>query len=201
MLKKISQWALGLVLLVSFEMTFAAGPVDMLQSVSNQMLSYLQQHQSQLSSQPKLISAMVERVLVPHIEVNRMAGTVVGRQIWQQATPEQKNQFVQAFKSLVIKTYADALASYNNDQIRFYPLRGGDNGQSATVNSVIIRQNGQRISISYNVIKQNSQWWITDFSIEGVSMVQSYQSQFAGPLSQGGLTGLTQRLETYNRGQ
>lgn len=177
-------------------------PTSMLQNVANEMLTYLHQHQAELNKNPKLISGVVERVLVPHISVNRMAGLVVGRQVWQSATPMQRQTFIDQFKKLVISTYANALASYDHDRVQFYPLRGGYKGQKMiTVNSVIIRQNGQHIAISYNLVKTENGWQVYDFSIEGVSMVQNYQSQFSAVLAQGGMSALIEKLKKYNQEQ
>lgn len=202
-MKRISQWIVGGLLLLGCQLALAvSSPTVMLQSVANQMLSYLQQHQAELNSHPQLITGVVERVLVPHINADRMAGLVVGRSVWQTATPAQRQAFITQFKKLVISTYANALASYNNDQVKFYPIRGGFAGRrTITVNSVIIRQNGQHIAISYNLGIQGNDWKVYDFSIEGISMVQNYQSQFADVLAHGGLSALIQRLNVYNQGQ
>jgi phospholipid transport system substrate-binding protein len=201
--KQMSRWFALLFLFLICQLASATNsPTSMLQNVANQMLAYLQQHQAELNSHPQLIAGVVERVLVPHINTDRMAGLVVGRQVWQTATPAQRQAFIGEFKKLVISTYANALASYNNDRVQFYPLRGGFAGQRmVTVNSVIIRQNGQRIVISYNLVMNGSHWQVYDFSIEGVSMVQSYQSQFADVLAHGGMPALIKKLELYNQGQ
>ena len=103
----------------------------------------------------------------------------------------------------MISTYSATLASYDGDRVQFYPERGNGNaaGQTiVTIDSVIIRRNGQRIPISYNLNKNGGQWKIYDFSIEGISLVQSYRSQFAETLTQGGMPALLKRLIAHNRG-
>ena len=91
------------------------------------------------------------------------------------------------------------MASYDDDRIEFYPIRGGYTGKSVVqVQSVLIRKNGQRVSINYDVERSGDGWKIYDFTIENISMIQSYRSQFAGTLSQGGLPALLNRLKTHN---
>jgi len=68
-----------------------------------------------------------------------------------------------------------------------------------TVNSIIVRKSGQRIPVNYNLSRVGSSWKVYDFSIENVSMVQSYRSQFSGVLASSGLTGLIQRLSQHNK--
>lgn len=179
-------------------LALADSPVTMLQNSANQMISQLEKNKSQLKNK-KVIHQIVNSVLVPHIEMNRMAASVVGRNYWMAATPEQQQQFIQEFKYLVINTYANALSSYNGDRVEFYPMRGGENAQAVQVKSVIIRLNGQRIPISYNVTNTGGVWKVYDFSIEGVSIVNNYQSQFANTLTQGGLPLLIKQLYSFNR--
>lgn len=189
---------LGLFLIAPL-LALADSPVAMLQGSANQMIAQLEKNKSQLKNK-KVIHQIVNTVLVPHIEMNRMAASVVGRKYWTSATPEQQRQFIEEFKYLVINTYSNALASYNGDRVEFFPMRGASNAQAAQVKSVIIRQNGQRIPITYNVVNSNGAWKVYDFSIEGVSIVNNYQSQFANTLSQGGLPQLIKQLYSFNRG-
>lgn len=197
------KWLLLFPLFLFCNYTLAASsPLTTMQDMANQTLSFLQKNQSRLKSNPELINSMVNRVLVPHIDADRMGGAVVGRRYWDNATPEQRNEFIRQFKRLVISTYSNALSSYDDDKIRFYPLRGNYEGQKTIqIRSVIIRKNGQRISIDYNLVLTKGKWKIYDFSIEDVSMVQSYRSQFGSVLARGGLPELIQRLVIHNRGR
>lgn len=176
----------------------AAGPVAVLQTAANQMIAALAAHQSQLSSHPKLVNQIVRQNVVPYVDVNRMGGLVVGRANWMSATPSQRAQFISAFTELVINTYAAAFASYDGDQVMFYPLRTQPTNV-AHVDSVIVRKNGQRIAISYDMNTVGGNWRIYDFSIEGVSIVQNYQSQFASTLANGGMPVLITRLQAYGK--
>lgn len=202
-MKKLIKWSFLLVLLFSFNtIVFASvqSPVELLRGVSNHMIAALEQNKSRLGHSDKIIYRIVDNVLVPHIAVNQMAASVVGPRQWKSATSNQRNAFINQFKKLVISTYAAALSSYNGDRVKFYPLRANYRTRNTlTVNSIIIRRSGQRIPVSYNLIRSGSTWKVYDFSIENVSMAQSYRSQFAGVLSQYGMSGLIQRLARHNR--
>jgi phospholipid transport system substrate-binding protein len=180
---------------------FASSPVAMLQNVANNMIAKLKQNQSQLKSSARVVHQIVNSTLIPYVDANRMAGMVVGRGNWYAATPNQRREFVKQFKQVVINTYSNALASFNDDKCKVYPLRVSTKGKWYTqVNSVIIRKNGQRIGISYNLIRSGKSWKIYDFSIEGVSIIQNYRSQFSGTLASGGMAKLIMRLKSYTRG-
>ena len=176
-------------------------PVTQLRSVATNILSALSRNSAGLrgSSRTKIVHKIINRYLVPAISINRMAASVLGRNVWARSSRSQKNAFIKQFKVLVINTYASAFASYNRDKIMFYPLRESyTKKQYLRVNSIILRRSGQKIPISYNVIRQGSKWYIYDFSIENVSMVRSYKSQFASILSSGGVSALVKKLKAHN---
>jgi phospholipid transport system substrate-binding protein len=175
-------------------------PLAMLKQTSSQMLSSLKQNRPQLKNNPTLVHRIVVQILLPHVDLDNMSRAVVGRNYWSQATPAQQSAFKKEFTDTVIRTYSTAISSYDEEQIKFYPIRGFGAGQTQTqVRSEILRKNGQVIPISYRLILKNGQWLVYDFSVEGVSLVQSYQSQFAGVLSQSGFNGLLTRLKQHNQ--
>jgi len=177
-----------------------SSPVPVLQGIANKMIAELEQNKRQLKSNPGIIHRIVNKVLMPHVAVNRMAGSVVGRRYWTSATAGQRKEFIKEFKYLVINTYSNALASYDDDKVKFYPMRSEVTSRAVRVKSTLIRKSGQRIAINYNVIYQAAQWKIYDFSIEGVSIVNNYRSQFAGTLASGGMNALLEKLRKFNRG-
>ena len=199
--KSLKKWPIVIALLFFSGMALAVNsPIIVLQNTANQMLAFLQRHKSELKRKPQLINQIVNQALVPHIDTERMAGLVVGRNYWASASAAKRQAFIREFVKLVVSTYANALAAYNGDKVHFYPIRGGYTKQkTVVVKSDIVRRNGQRIAISYNLILRGTKWKVYDFSIEEVSMVQNYRSQFSGVLAQNGLPGLLQRLTTYNR--
>jgi phospholipid transport system substrate-binding protein len=166
-------------------------PVNMLKQVSQQMITQLDKNQGHISKQT--ISYIIHQVLLAHIDLESMSRSVVGREHWLQATPAQKEEFKRSFTNLVIKVYSTPLASYDGDRIEFKPLRDAQ-AVRPQVESIIIRKNGQRIPVTYRLVRSSGAWKIYDFSVEGISMISSYRSQFDTILQQKGMSGLLSRL-------
>lgn len=193
-------FSLAIFLSITSARAQVASPVTVLNNAANQMLSSLAENKSKLNKGNGIIYNIVNRVLLPYIDLDRMGMAVVGRQYWTSATPAQKAEFIKQFTHLVTSTYAAALASYNDDKVQFFPLRSDYNSSRIlTVKSVIIRRNGQKIAVDYNVIRDGDSWKVYDFSIENVSMVQSYRSQFSDVLAKQGMAGLLNRLKSHNQ--
>lgn len=196
-MKRAIKWrALGVAWLLMFcTSIWAESPTAVLQRVATDMVSALKAHQSELQTNPRVIHRIVDETLVPVIDANRMAGLVVGRQYWYAATPDERREFVSLFKHLVINTYSNALASFNDDKVVIYPLRGEPQGRIVSVDSAVIRKNGQRIGINYQMVDTPQSWKVFDFSVEGVSIVSNYHSQFSNTLASGGMAQLVRDLK------
>lgn len=183
--------------------SFAASPIAdpeplaMLKSTSSQMLHELDKYIGRLKQNDKLVYDLVNRILVPHFDLVNMSRTVVGRNYWQQASTDTQQQFIKEFTRYVIRTYSSAIQSYDGEKIKFYPIRGAITDR-VQVDSELLRKNGPSIQMQYRLSNQNGQWLIYDFSVDGVSVIKNYNSQFAGILRQGGLDAVVRRLQKSN---
>jgi phospholipid transport system substrate-binding protein len=178
----------------------APSPMDMLQSTSNQMLSELKVHQSTLKSDPNRVFNIVDKTLLPHVDMEYMSRAVVGRTGWMSANASDKHAFTVQFTELLTRTYASALASYTNQTVKFFPIRGGYEGQSQiTIHSEVIQPNGPTVPMTYVLLLEGNRWKVIDFSVDNVSITNNFRAQFSSDLDQGGLANLTQKLTQHNQ--
>lgn len=173
---------------------FAASPQQMMQSTSDQVIAALKQNQASLKSNPKIVYQIVTSILAPRFEIQGMSRAVLGRDVWTKATPQQRTQFSQQFKNLLIRTYSSALASYQNETVQYLPNRSAASGNRAQVSTVIVRHGAPSISVNYRLVQMGSDWKIYDFSVDGISMLESYRTQFSSVIGQSGLDGLINKL-------
>ncbi|WP_342147446.1 ABC transporter substrate-binding protein [Rickettsiella endosymbiont of Aleochara curtula] len=176
-----------------------SSPVELLQNTSNQLISALQRNQATLKTKPQIVYGIVNQILLPHVDVMSMSSKALGREAWLRATPRQKQAFARQFVTLLIRTYSSALAQYTNERVNFLPLRGDYNNQSRVqVNSVIVRESGPSINLSYRMMRVGGQWMLYDFSVDGVSIIESFRSQFVEELQHSGIDGLISKLAEHN---
>jgi phospholipid transport system substrate-binding protein len=177
-MKIIKAITVSVLMFLTLQLWAAQSPVPLLENVANQIIVTLKQNKSNLKNDHQIIHQAVEHYLLPVVDVNGMARSVLGRQAWNNATPAERQEFTQAFTQLVIRTYASPLAEYSDETVKFLPVRGSTEGRFLRVNSIIVRSGGQNIPLSYNLVSKNGQWKIYDLSVEGVSLLQSFRSQF-----------------------
>jgi phospholipid transport system substrate-binding protein len=170
-------------------------PVPMLEKTANQIIATLRDNKASLKSNPGIIYNTVEKYLLPNVDVEGMSRSVLGRVVWGKATVAEKAQFSEAFTKLVIRTYSTPLAAYSDETVQFLPIRGALSGQFVRVNSVIVRSEGQNIPLSYSLVLKNGEWKIYDMSVEGVSLLQSFRSQFAQLLQHANIQEVIQQMQ------
>lgn len=176
-----------------------SSPVPMLERTAQEIIQTLQNHQTSLRHDPKIVHQAIQTYLLPHIDVEGMSRSVLGRQAWMKATVTEKLAFEREFTQLVIRTYAAPLAEYSGETVVFTPIRGNVDGRFIRVNSVIQRPNGQRIPLSYNLVSKGSGWKIYDLNVEGVSLLQSFRTQFSNVLQQGNMQTLLEQMRTNKK--
>lgn len=175
-------------------------PVAMLENVSTQLITTLKKNKVRIRRDTPFLQSQVRNVVLPVFDLDRMSHAVVGRNHWGKATAEQKSTFKTEFTQLVLQIYSAPLANFNDDKITFAPLRSNAKGKTRVqVHSTINRKSGQKIPVVYRLVKKGGQWRVYDFSVEGISMVESYRSQFSGVLSQSGFSGLLKKVAEHNR--
>ena len=191
------------VMLLSLMLTFTAfaaeAPDTMLNRVTQEMITALRNHDAELRSNPNRIYPIIDKILVPHIDWDAMAHWVVGRNAWDSASDGQRQRFSKEFKDLLVRTYASTLRAYNNQTIEYLPIRGGIAGKNRVLVASLIREpNREAIKVTYRMAKKGDTWLVYDISIEGVSLLKGFQSQFAQEVQQKGLDSLSDRLHQHN---
>lgn len=195
---KIAALTVAALCVASFAVAVSS-PVEGLQRTANQMLGELSRNKASLKSNPRVVHSIVNRVLLPQVDQQGMARSALGRAAWSAASGSQKQRFTREFINLLIRTYSSAIAEYRNQKVEFYPVR--DDFQSkrmVEVRSRIVQDGGPSIPVNYRVILIGGQWKIYDVIVEGVSMVQSFRSQFSNELNRGSMDDLLSAMAKRN---
>jgi phospholipid transport system substrate-binding protein len=174
-------------------------PLVMLKKISGELFNELDRYRKKgnLKDNRQLVDFLVRRVIVPHFDLTHMSQTVVGSYYWKQASEEVQQHFINEFARYIIRTYSSAMQSYDGEIMKFYPIRDKTKDK-ININSELLLKNRPPIQLQYKLYLHNNTWLIYDFSIDGVSIIKNYNSQFASILRQRELAGLVQELHRRN---
>lgn len=174
-----------------------SAPQQVIQQVSDGLMRVLREDRSLLQNDPAYVHRLVDELFLPHVDFDRVSALVLGPH-WRQASEAQRAQFREAFKGLLIHTYASALNELSEWQIRFPPERPSASGRDLTVRTQVMRPGGEPIDVDYRMHEKGGQWLAFDVSVAGVSLLNAYRSTFTQMARERGIDGLIAELETRN---
>jgi phospholipid transport system substrate-binding protein len=95
---------------------------------------------------------------------------------WQPLSETQRTEFVGLFADLLERSYISKIETYGGEKIQYTAERM--DGDYSVVSTRIITKNGTEVPVDYRMIKRSERWLVYDVSIEGVSLVSNYRTQF-----------------------
>lgn len=136
----------------------------------------------------KRIRAVVNQIF----DFTEISQRSLGRH-WQARTPAERDQFVQLFGDLLENAYITKIESYSGEKI-LYP---GDviEGDLAIVKTRIITKQETEIPVDYRMFMNNGRWAVYDVSIEGISLIGNYRTQFNAVIQRSGYADLVAKLK------
>ena len=176
-----------------------SNPATLLTYIADNMVTQLRNNKATLKTKPEIVYNIAYKYVVPYADLPEMSKRVLPPKVWNNATASQRVEFQREFTRLVIRTYASALTSYQDQEIKIYPARASA-GNSVEIRSVITSSNSSPISVTYRLLKSGGNWKLYDMSVEGVSLISSFRSQFADILARGNMQDLLKKMSQHNAG-
>jgi len=175
----------------------ALGPQELMQKVAQDLLTDLNANREALRKDPAGLRAVVDKHLLPHFDTDYAARLVLGKH-WKDTTPDQRKRFVDAFYQSLMSNYGNALIDFTSDRMTILPFKGDPNATTATVRTEVKRSNGTPVPVNYSLRKTPQGWKAWDVTIEGISYVKNFRTDFGAEIDQKGIDAVIQRLESQN---
>lgn len=115
---------------------------------------------------------------------------------YKNLTPTQQNEFNKAFEMGLKRSFTDKLHLYKDETIK---VLGGEKIKNNRYNlktSIILDGKINYITFKFRELKKD--WKIYDVDILGISVIQTYRSQFADIIAQQGFETLLKKLKSEN---
>ncbi|NMG74677.1 MlaC/ttg2D family ABC transporter substrate-binding protein [Aromatoleum diolicum] len=174
-------------------------PDALVKGVTEDVLSILREDKDLQAGNQKKAMTLIEEKIGPHFDFPRMTGLAVG-QGWRQADPGQREALTREFRTLLVRTYANALTAYKNQTVSFKPAPRKAAEGDAMVRTQINQPGAAPISVDYRLGKAGAAWKVYDVAIDNVSLVTNYRNTFTAEIAKGGADGLIKVLQDKNSG-
>ena len=172
-------------------------PDVLVKNVTLEVVDIIQKDKDIQKGDRKKVIALIEAKVLPHFNFQAMTSSAVGRN-WDKANADQKARLMDEFKTLLVRTYSSALASYSSQKFDFRPLRAKPTDTDVTVNVRILQSGTEPVTIDYDMEKRPQGWKVWDVRVGGISLVANYRTEFDNLIREGGVEGLIKALYAKN---
>ena len=172
-------------------------PVDMLKRTSDDVIKILNEKREAIDADPSLVYQIVDDYILPHLDDVTLAKLALGKN-WKKASNDQKIEFVDQFRTLLIRTYSKSLQEFSDQTINFFPLKGDTGKTKVVVKSEVLQSGGPSIPVDYRLRLKNDEWKVYDIKIDGVSLVTNYRGTFSQEMRKGGMKAVLKMLQEKN---
>jgi len=187
--------ALGIV--ASTQGAWAAGAAEQLRSAIDHVLDTVSDQALKGDEKRAERREAVRKIAGRIFDFKEIAHRSLGR-YWLTLSEAQRAEFVDLFADLLERSYIPKIELYGGEKI----IYGGEHvdGDAATLSTKIITKNGNAVPIDYRLLKHGERWMIYDISVDGISIVLNYRTQFNKIMQASGYNGLVEKMKS-KRGQ
>jgi phospholipid transport system substrate-binding protein len=174
----------------------SASPRDLVQASVTRVLAIVTEP-AESDRAPKVDAlerrrAEVRRLATELFDFDEMARRALSRH-WAPRSKAEQTEFIEIFTDLLERTYVSRIESYAGEKIT-YPNEVVD-GEYATVRSRILSRRRTETLLDYRLhLVDGKRWKVFDISIDGVSFVSTYRSEFSRIIQSSSYASLVDRM-------
>jgi phospholipid transport system substrate-binding protein len=153
----------------------ASTPLETVQAQINRVIEVLRDPALKAETSKEAKKERIWDLVNDIFDYKELSRRTLGRS-WKKLTPEQQKEFTELFSLLLGSVYMDRVLAYEDEKVVFNK-ENMLSDTKAEVQSEIVTQTGT-IPINYRMLLKDDQWKVYDVTVEGVSLVKNYRSQF-----------------------
>lgn len=174
-------------------------PDQLVKQITQETYVYVNQDPALQKGDTSNLIAWAEKSVLSSFDFHRMTRLAVGKD-WRQATPEQQKLLIQEFRTLLIRTFANAFIGITKNQtLEYLPFKMQDDQKDVIVKTLIIKPGRKPVDVNFSLEKSTETWRVYDVVLAGVSLITNYRESFTQEIRTNGIDGLIKQLADKNR--
>ena len=173
-------------------------PDVLIKQVTEDVLEIVRNDKDIQSGNTQKAIDLVDKKVLPHFDFLHMTALALGKD-WRKATPQQQQQLTTELKTLLVRTYSNALTGYKNQKVVYKPFKMNAGETDVLVRTEVLQPGSKAVQLDYSLEKKESGWKVYDVTVAGISLVTNYRDQFAQEVRNGGVDGLIATVAAKNK--
>lgn len=187
-------WCTMLMMAVCIEATtvpaYAGPPTDSMKATIDEVLRIVREKELKQPEKAEERRHLLEKVVAARFDYTEMSRRALGAP-WNQLTDQQKQEFVDLFRSLLTNSYADKIETYSGEGVQY--LNERTEKEYAEVRTKVLSGKTE-IPLDYRLINKADDWRVYDVVVDGISLVNNYRGQFTKILRASSYSDLVDQL-------
>jgi len=168
----------------------AATPTETLKAYSEHVVKILDD--PSLKERKSERRAAVRKVAEDVFALDETAKRALGPH-WAARTPAEREEFTQLFADILESTYIARIDEYGGERIKYVGEKV--DGELAVVQTRVVTRKAQEVPVDARMLKRGDKWFIYDITLEGVSLISNYRTQFDRIIRSASYAELVKRLK------
>lgn len=185
-------------LLISLPLFAQEAPDALVQRVTEEVLEIVRKDREIQNGNTQKVLDLVDKKVLPNFNFQHMTALALGKE-WRKASPQQQQQLTAEFKTLLVRTYSNALTSYRNQKVVYKPFKSAADESDVLVRTEIVQPGSKPVQLDYSLERLDGNWKVYDVVVAGISLVTNYREQFGQEVRNGGIDGLIASIAAKNK--
>jgi phospholipid transport system substrate-binding protein len=153
----------------------AGAPTDQLKASVEQIVKVLEDPALRAEARSQERRAAIRKEAEGVFDFTETAKRALGRH-WQGLAEKDRQEFTSLFTDLIERAYISKIERYSGERIAYAgeAVEGG----LATVRTRFVTKQGTEVPVDYRMQQRGDRWLVYDVSVEGVSLINNYRTQF-----------------------
>jgi phospholipid transport system substrate-binding protein len=169
----------------------AGPPTDQVKTTVDEVLRILQAPEYQGDAHTRERRKAIRETVSKRFSFEEMAKRTLGPH-WAERSPAERSEFVRLLTDLLEASYINRIEGYSGEQITY--VGESVEGDHAEVRSKVLTKGREQVPLNYRLLKDDGQWKAYDITIEGVSLVNNYRTQFNRIINSSSYSALLSRM-------
>lgn len=169
---------------------YAGPPTDSMKTTIDEVLRIVREKELKQPEKSEERRHLLEKVVAARFDYTEMSRRALGAP-WNQLTDQQKQEFVDLFRTLLTNSYADKIETYSGEGVQY--LHERTEKEFAEVRTKVLSGKTE-IPLDYRLVNKADDWRVYDVIVDGVSLVNNYRGQFTKILRASSYSDLVDQL-------
>jgi len=194
----------GIALLTAPPLPAAEKPQALIEQTVQDLLDRFTARREALDGDQRALFTLVDQVASPLFDFERISKLVLA-QNWRRASAQQRDEFRDEFRKLLIATYATALHKYSGDERMAFnasQITERKGRKFAEIKSEVTLAGGaEPIAVIYSMLlDKRGDWKIYNLTVGSLNMIVNYRNTYAALIGEHGMDGVIEKMKRSNAG-